>query len=66
MASIRTVEKVVQKFKIGEQPSDFAYWQTRTPQERLSALEKIRREWHAGSHDLEQGLQRVCRIVKCK
>jgi hypothetical protein len=36
------MEKVVHKYKLGEEPSDLEYWLTKTPQERLAALEEIR------------------------
>lgn len=36
------MEKVVHKYNLGEEPNDLEYWLTKTPQERLSALEKIR------------------------
>jgi hypothetical protein len=56
--------KAVQKYRLGEQPSDFAYWQTRSPQERLAALEAIRAEYHGFTNESQQGLLRVYRIVK--
>jgi hypothetical protein len=34
----------VRKVKTREQGTDFAYWQSRTPQARLEALESIRSE----------------------
>ena len=40
------IAKVVKKVSLTEQPKDFAYWQTRPYQERLEALEQIRREYH--------------------
>ncbi len=36
------MEKVVHKYNLGEEPSDMQYWLTKTPQERLSALEELR------------------------
>ena len=37
------MEKVVRKYKLGEEPeNDLEYWLTKTPQERLSALEELR------------------------
>lgn len=51
------MEKVVAKFKLGEQPSDFAYWQTRTVQERIDALEQIRSEYHRWRYGAEPRLQ---------
>lgn len=60
----RTIEKVVHKVPLQEQPSDFAFWQTRSPQERLAALEHIRQEYHHGRYDAEPRLQRFYQIIK--
>ncbi len=60
------MEKVVRKFKLGEEPdNDLEYWLTKTPQERLSALEEIRdlliRLQYNG---VKPGFQRVYRSFK--
>jgi hypothetical protein len=56
----------VKKVKTNEQESDFAYWQCRTPGERLEALETIRREYHSSKYGTQPRFQRVFRIVKQK
>ena len=56
--------KVCAKVKIGEQPTDFAYWQTQPYARRLAALEQIRQEFHRWKYDAEPGFQRVYSIVK--
>lgn len=61
------VAKVINKTKIGEETSDFAYWQTKSYGERLAALEDIRREYNNWKYtDAEQRFHRVCRVVKLK
>lgn len=50
--------------KLGEEPSDFAYWQSRPPEEPLQTLEAIRREYHGWTDDTYPRLQRVDRIVE--
>jgi hypothetical protein len=61
------VARVVTKTKIGEEKSDFAYWQTKSYAERLAALEEIRREYNNWKYtDAEQRFQRVYRVVKLK
>lgn len=61
------IEKVVTKTKIGEEKSDFAYWQTKSYAERLAALEEIRREYNNWKYtNAEQRFQRVYRVVKLK
>ncbi len=45
------IEKTFVKLKLGEQPTDFAYWQTQSYQARLDALESIRQGYHAWKYD---------------
>ena len=59
-----TIAKVVRKVSLTNQPSDFTYWQSRPYQERLEALEQIRREYHRWAYDAEPKFQRVYTIVK--
>ncbi len=49
-----------------EAGNDFAFWQSRTPEERLAALEEIRKEYNTWKYGTEPGFQRVYRIVKQK
>ena len=58
--------KVIKKYAIDEQPTDFSFWQTKSYEERLNALEQIREEYNSWRYDAEQGFQRVYRIVKRK
>ena len=60
----RTIAPVVHKYKLTEQPNDFAYWQSQSYEARLAALEEIRREYYGYTDETEPRLQRVCRIVK--
>jgi len=60
------ISKVVKKFKITEQPNDFSYWQSKSYEDRLNALEQIREEYNAWRYNAEQGFQRVYRIIKQK
>jgi hypothetical protein len=55
---------VVSKYRLSEEPSDFEYWQSRSTEERLQALEAIRREHHGWTDDTYPRLQRVYRIVE--
>ena len=61
-----SISKVIKKYKIDEQPSDFSFWQSKSYEERLEALEKIRKEYNLWRYNAEQGLQRIYRIVKRK
>lgn len=59
------MEKVVRKIGLREQQSDFAYWQTKSPEERLAAIEILRNQYIRFTlKDAEPRLQRVCRVVK--
>lgn len=59
------MEKVVRKFKLGEEPSDLDYWLTKTAQERLSALEEIRDlTIRLLNNGLRPGFQRVYTVIK--
>ncbi len=60
------ISMVIKKYKIDEQPNDFSFWQTKSHEERLEALEQIRKEYNSWRYNAEQGLQRVYRIVKRK
>ena len=61
-----TISKVIKKYKIDEQPSNFSFWQSKSFEERLGALEQIRKEYNLWRYNAEQGFQRVFRIVKRK
>ncbi|MFH1974930.1 MAG: hypothetical protein ABIJ52_05120 [Pseudomonadota bacterium] len=61
-----SISKVIKKYKINEQPSEFLYWQSRSYEERLDALEQIRKEYNLWRYNAEQGFQRIYRIIKLK
>lgn len=60
----RQMALVYRKVRLGEEGTDFAYWQSRPPHERLEALEDIREEYHLWKYGQEPRLQRVLTIVK--
>jgi hypothetical protein len=53
-------------YKKGEEPSDVLFWLTRSPSERIKALELIRHEYNVWKYGTEQGFKRVCRVIKRK
>ena len=64
---VRKIEKVVTKAKLGDEKSDFAYWQAKSYAERLKALEEIRQEYNSWKYgNAEQGFQRVYRVAQLK
>lgn len=40
------IARVVRKTTVADQPKEADYWRTRSYEERLAALEEIRREYH--------------------
>ena len=60
------IKKVVKKYKIDEQPGDFSFWKKKSYEERIEALEQIRKEYNSWRYDAEQGFQRVYRVIKQK
>lgn len=59
-----SIQPIVTKYKVGEQPSEYSYWQTQSYEARLAALEQIRQEYHQWKYDVRPRFQRVYRIVK--
>ncbi len=58
------MNKVVEKYKLGEEPeTDLAYWLTLTPNQRLAALEQMRQQYINmflnGNRPRFQGVYRV-------
>jgi hypothetical protein len=57
------IRKVVQKHQMddySEIRQNLEYWLSRPPEERIAAVEEIRREHHGDS----QRLQRVARVIQ--
>jgi hypothetical protein len=57
------IRKTVQKHRMdnySEIRQNLEYWLSRSPEERIAAVEEIRREYHGDSHRL----QRVARVVQ--
>ena len=57
------MEKVVKIIGLHDDQSDLAYWLSKTPQERLAAIEILRQQYVQLKH-IQPRFQRVCRIVK--
>lgn len=58
------MEKTIKRLSLHDRQRDTEYWLTRSPLERLVAVEHLRQEWIEGRSDVVQGLQRVCQTVK--
>ena len=56
----------VRKGKMKEQGNDFLFWQSQPYENRLATIEQIRNEYNTWKYGVEQGFQRVYRIIKRK
>ena len=57
------VQKIVKKRNLGESSSikeDLAYWLSKSPDERIAAVEYLRGQYHGST----ERLQRVVRIIQ--
>ncbi len=57
------MEKVLRITSLKEKNSDFAYWSTKSFQERLEAIEILRQQYFSLKKDVQPRLQRVCRVI---
>ena len=60
------MEKVLNVVNKKEIQTDYAYWQQKSVQDRIDAVEILRLQYLQMQEDVQQGLQRVYRIVKRK
>jgi hypothetical protein len=57
------IQKIVKKHSLhdfSETEEDLKYWLSKTPEERLAAVEYLRRQYYGSA----SGFQRIARIVK--
>jgi hypothetical protein len=58
------IQKVIKKRSLQEVSSrqeDLAYWLSKTPEERVAAVDYLRRQYYGSA----ARLQRVARVVQC-
>lgn len=58
------VKKKVEIYTVQTQPKDYEYWLTKTPVERLEAVEYLRQQYGNASNENESRFQRVFRVIK--
>ena len=56
------MEKIVKIIGLREEQSDLSYWLSKSPEERLAAIETLRQQY-VRLKGLEPRLQRVCRVI---
>ena len=59
-----SVERVVTKKVVGDPDEPWRYWLTRPIEERIGAVEQLRREHHGWVRGTEPRLSRVFEIVR--
>jgi hypothetical protein len=60
---MKMIERVVKKLNLEKDSTikeDLAYWLSKTPEERISAIEILRRQYHGSS----ARLQRSARVIQ--
>ena len=60
------MEKVLKITTVNEKQSDYTYWKTKSPQERLAAIEFLRQQFVDHQNDFKPGLQRLCKVTNRK
>jgi len=58
------MEKALKITTIKETTLDFAFWSTKSPLERLEAIEIIRQQYFSLTKAIQPRLQRVCKVSK--
>ena len=58
------MEKVLKIKDLKEKTSDFAFWSTKSPIERLEAIEILRQQYFSLTQAIQPRLKRVCSIIK--
>jgi hypothetical protein len=64
METSRQIARVVRIVRMSEQGNDYQYWQSRSYQERLAALEELRQEYYGQADGSQPRLQRVYTVTK--
>ncbi len=61
------MEKVVRKISLKDKRNyDLEYWLSKTPEERISAIEFLRQQFYETEDGSTPRLQRVAKIIKRK
>ena len=57
------MEKVLNIISNKDKKSDFIFWQGKSFLERLEAVELLRNQYFSLNKNVQQGFQRVCRVI---
>jgi len=58
------MEKVVKIVPMKDAGNDIDYWMSKTPEERIAAIEVYRQRYMKMTGYVRQGFPRVCRIIR--
>lgn len=58
------MEKVVRIINMKDDRGDRAYWMSKSPAERIDAIEILREQYMRFKGDVQHGLQRIYRVVE--
>lgn len=56
--------RVVRVINMKDDHGDRGFWLTKTPADRIDAIETLREQYVRFKGDVQQGLQRVCRVIE--
>jgi len=57
----------IKKMSIGEaEQKDILYWKSKTPEEKLDALQELREIYYQINNESRKGFQRIYRVIKQK
>jgi hypothetical protein len=59
-------KKKIEFFDLKTKNSDYEFWMSKSPQERIYALEHLRNQYLTDNNGIRQRLQRVLSITKSK
>ncbi len=62
--AMSSIERVVTKKRLADADAPWVYWLARPAEERIDAVEQIRREHHGWTNGTEPRLQRVFKIIR--
>ena len=61
------MSKEIKKMSIGEaDKEDILYWKSKTPEEKLDALQELREIYYQINNESRKGFQRIYRVIKQK
>jgi|LakMenEpi03Aug12_release.lakeMendotaPanAssembly.Ray.scaffolds.fasta_scaffold527361_2 hypothetical protein len=58
------IEKIITKVQLEEQPNDLSFSLSKTPRERIAALELTRYEYNREKYGPDIRFEQVCRVVR--